>query len=53
MDKLVAYASYRIDVLRSHLESQKEPTKIYEIQGAIAELRRISTLRDEVQTNSK
>lgn len=53
MARLSAYATHRIEVLRSYLESQKEPTKIYELQGAIAELRRIATLRDEVQTNSK
>jgi hypothetical protein len=53
MLKLEYYAQQRIDVLRSHLENQKEPQKIYELQGAIAELRRITTLREEVLTNSK
>jgi hypothetical protein len=53
MIKLSFYAEQRIDVLRAYLENQKEPTKIYELQGAIAELRRIATLRDEVLTNAK
>lgn len=47
------HAELRIEVLRSYLENQKEPTKIYELQGAIAELRRIATLRDEVISNAK
>lgn len=51
--RLKAYAMHRMDVLRTQLETQKEPTRIYEIQGAIAELRRFSTLRDEVISNSK
>jgi len=53
MTRLALYAEHRLEVLRSYLETQKEPTKIYELQGAIAELRRIATLRDEVQSNSK
>jgi len=53
MLKLEYYAKQRIENLRSYLENQKEPQKIYELQGAIAELRRIATLRDEVLTNSK
>lgn len=51
--RLKTYANQRTDVLRTQLETQKDPTRIYEIQGAIAELRRFSTLRDEVITNSK
>lgn len=52
-ERLKAYADHRINVLRGILENQKDPTKIYELQGAIAELRRVVTLRDEVLTNSK
>lgn len=52
-DRLKSYADHRINVLRGILENQKDPTKIYELQGAIAELRRVATLRDEVLTNSK
>jgi phage tail tape-measure protein len=51
--RMKSYAEYRINVLRGILENQKDPTKIYELQGAIAELRRVATLRDEVLTNSK
>jgi hypothetical protein len=51
-NRLKQYAENRIDNLRNYLENTKEPTKIYEIQGAIAELRRFATLRDEVITNS-
>lgn len=45
---LKKYAEYKIEVLRGYLENQKEPTKIYELQGAIAELRRIATDRKSV-----
>jgi hypothetical protein len=51
--RLRTYAVQRMEVLRTQLETQKDPTRIYEIQGAIAELRRFSTLRDEVISNSK
>jgi hypothetical protein len=50
---LIKYADMRIDTLRAYLETQKDPTKIYELQGSIAELRRIATLRDEAISNSK
>jgi len=52
-NRLKQYADARIDDLRAFLETQKEPQKIYELQGAIAELRRFATLRDEVITNAK
>lgn len=52
-DRLKSYADHRISVLRGILENQKDPIKIYELQGAIAELRRVVTLRDEVLSNSK
>jgi hypothetical protein len=52
-NRLKTYAIHRLEVLRTQLETQKEPSRIYEIQGAIAELRRFSTLREEVITNSK
>ena len=38
----------RIDVLRNFLEKEKDPSRVRELQGAIAELRRFYTLRDEV-----
>jgi len=48
MDRLRAYAEARIEQHRSNLEKQKDRDRILEIQGAIAELRRLATLRDEV-----
>lgn len=48
MDRLQAYAEARIEQHRSNLEKQKDRDRILEIQGAIAELRRLATLRDEV-----
>lgn len=48
MDRLQAYVAYRIEQHRSNLEKQKDRDRILEIQGAIAELRRLATLRDEV-----
>jgi alanine-alpha-ketoisovalerate/valine-pyruvate aminotransferase len=48
-----AYTQQRIDVLRSYLETADDPVKIHKLQGAIAELRRFDTLRDEVIEHSK
>lgn len=48
MDRLQTYVAYRIEQHRSNLEKQKDRDRILEIQGAIAELRRLATLRDEV-----
>jgi hypothetical protein len=46
-DILVEYADQRIEVLRTLLETSKDPSRILEIQGSITELRRIATLRHE------
>lgn len=48
MQLLQTYVDSRIEKYRNLLEVQKEPTRILEMQGAIAELRRFATLRDEV-----
>jgi len=48
MDLLHDYAAARIEGFRDLLEKQKDPQRILEVQGAIAELRRFKTLRDEV-----
>lgn len=53
MDKLQEYAKSRISYFHHILELQKEPNRILEIQGAIAELRRINTLREEVIKGSE
>lgn len=53
MLKLQSYAESRIHTLQVYLETTTDPIKVYQIQGSIAELRRIATLRDEVITNSK
>ena len=48
MERLTNYANHRIETLRNQLEKQKDRDRVLETQGAIAELRRFSTLRDEV-----
>lgn len=48
MDRLQAYAAHRIEQHRNNLEKQKDRDRILEAQGAIAELRRLASLRDEV-----
>lgn len=53
MERLAAYADARIESYRDLLEKQKDAQRILEIQGAIAELRRINTLRDEVIKGSE
>ena len=46
-ETLKHYADQRIEFLRNFLETCKDQNRILETQGARAELRRISTLRDE------
>jgi hypothetical protein len=48
MDLLQEYVASRVEGFRDLLEKQKDPQRILEIQGAITELRRFKTLRDEV-----
>lgn len=47
-DDLQVYVDDRIETLRGWLETEKLPQKIYEYQGAIAELKKFQTLREEV-----
>lgn len=42
------YASFRIDFLKEQLTSARDFEEIKGLQGAIRELRRFETLRDEV-----
>ena len=53
MEKLQRYADLRIEMHRGSLEREKVTFRIYEMQGAIAELRRFRTLRDEVIQGAK
>ena len=50
---LQKYVEERIEVLRTFLEKTTEHEKIREIQGAIAELRRFQTLRDQALEGAK
>lgn len=47
------YASSRISILLEQLSTEKDMDRVKSIQGAIGELRRIKTLRDEVVAGSK
>jgi hypothetical protein len=48
MDRVHAYVDARIEVLRDQLETSQSKDRIPVLQGAIRELRRLKTLRDEV-----
>lgn len=50
---LQVFVESRIETLRSYLENTKEHNKILEIQGAIAELRRFQTLREQAIEGAK
>lgn len=50
---LQVFVEARIDTLRGYLENTKEHNKILEIQGAIAELRRFQTLREQAIEGAK
>ena len=53
MDLLLEYPLGKIATLHGQLEIVKDQNRILEIQGAIAELRRCRTLRDEVIQGAK
>ncbi|MGY8788992.1 MAG: hypothetical protein ACKVKR_01580 [Pseudomonadales bacterium] len=53
MQRLQEYAAARIANYHRLLETTKDHHHILEIQGAIAELKRFETLRDEVIEGSK
>jgi len=46
---LVRYAEQRLEILRVYLENEKNLQKVSELQGAIAEIKRIFTLKAEVR----
>ena len=50
---LQVFVESRIETLRSYLENTKEHNKILEIQGAIGELRRFQTLREQAIEGAK
>ena len=50
---LKSYADARIEQHLIQLSIETDMDKIKRIQGAVAELRRISTLRDEIITGAK
>jgi len=45
---LKEYAAKRIDLLQAQLSTELDMDRVKRMQGSIAELRRIETLRDEV-----
>jgi len=53
MDLLQEYVAARIAQYHKQLEGTKEHHRVLEIQGAISELRRFNTLRDEVNKGSE
>lgn len=50
---LQEYVADRIETMRGYLENTKEHSKMLEIQGAIAELRRFQTLREQAIEGAK
>ena len=53
MDRLLNYANARIEIARKQLEITRDHHRMIELQGAVAELRRLETLREEVIEGSK
>lgn len=47
------YIDNRIETMRNFLENTKDHQKVLEVQGAIAELRRFQTLRDQALEGAK
>lgn len=50
---LQEYIDNRVETMRNFLENTKEHDKVLEVQGAIAELRRFQTLRDQALEGAK
>lgn len=50
---LQEYIDDRIETMRNFLENTKDHQKVLEVQGAIAELRRFQTLRDQALEGAK
>lgn len=53
MKRLQAYVDYRIEGLRDQLETLADADQVKAYQGAIRELRRFKTLRDEVRKGAE
>ena len=53
MDLLQTYADARISQHLTQMSMETDMERVKRIQGAVAELRRISTLRDEIITGAK
>ena len=53
IDLLELYMNHRVAVLHKQMEQARDLDELRQTQGAIKELRRLSTLRDEVITLSK
>ena len=52
-EALNQYANERIDSLTRNLYRETDPCKIHILQGAIIELQRLLTLREEAQQSAK
>ena len=52
-DLLELYMNHRVSVLYKQMEKARDLDELRQTQGAIKELRRLSTLRDEVITGAK
>jgi len=53
MELLQTYADARISQHLNQMSREKDMERVKRIQGAVAELRRISTLRDEIIIGAK
>ena len=53
MNLLQTYADARISQHLTQMSMETDMERVKRIQGAVAELRRISTLRDEIITGAK
>jgi hypothetical protein len=47
IDALNGYIDFRINKIREQLETVKEPSRVYELQGAIQELRKFKRIRED------
>lgn len=53
LELLHKYVDIRLATLRTFLEIEKDHSRILEVQGSIAELKKFKTLREEVLEGAK
>jgi len=52
-DMLIAYAEFRVSQIHTSLDNTNDTNTVFRNQGAIAEVKRLATLREEILAGLK